>query len=309
MKIISSGILALLVDGGRVGFASIGITQGGPVDFHACQWANWLCGNLGIKASIELLGSGASFEVNQACYIAVTGGANKVEINGHSFPAWRSFTLQGGDKLTISEATGGAISYLAIYTGFHIDTVFGSCTTVPRDALGGIDGKGSSLRVNDILPFTAHRGTCKFAPDDAHPITNKVASIRVVQGYQVKEFAHRWLQQFYSQEYTVSNQTSRMAARFTGKSILAPSKSMYSEGITRGAVQIPPDGIPIVMLNDRQTIGGYHKIGSVLSIDCDRLAQLSAGQKVIFKAISVEDAHNLLLLYAAKQQRLRVSIQ
>ena len=129
-------------------------------------------------------------------------------------------------------------------------------------------------------------------------------TLRVVLGYQQASFQHKNL--FFSSQYTVSENSDRMGYRLTGPAVKSSQTSMLSEGICLGAIQFPADGQPIILLCDRQTIGGYPKIGSVLSIDIEKLAQLMPGKTLSFEAIEIEQAHNLIHLHEQRFARIPV---
>jgi len=133
-------------------------------------------------------------------------------------------------------------------------------------------------------------------PQAAQPQINNVLTLRMVEGYQACDFSNTERQRFYLHSYTVTPAADRMGYKLKGAAISCQQTQLLSEGICYGAVQIPPDGQPIVLLNDRQTLGGYPKIGTVLSLDCALLAQAAAGTEVYFTAISPQQAHNALCL-------------
>ena len=155
--------------------------------------------------------------------------------------------------------------------------------------------------MNDILPCVASVNQRHVSlPLQHRPTYSDEVTLRTIPSYQQKHFASVEQRLFYSSEYRVSQNCDRMGYRLEGKPIKADIYGIISEGICHGAVQIPSDGQPIVLLNDRQTIGGYPKIGSVISLDTAKLAQLSPSAKVHFEPISMEKAHNLIHLHAAK---------
>ncbi|MEP4891134.1 MAG: biotin-dependent carboxyltransferase family protein [Aliiglaciecola sp.] len=317
VEIIATGLQSILVDAGRRGYQHLGITTGGPADRRSCQWANWLCDNQNIAPSIEVIGCGFSFKSLSECQVAVTGGATEVCINGQQQPSWRSFQLHSGDIVTIKKADNGLRSYVAVHKGFDVGEIFGSCTTVIRDRLGGLTKDGQALQQGDRIAFYSQTPatdpkTPKIAPLAAQRsvkvAVNSELTLRLVEGYQVNDFTPVALRQFYLHQYIVSPDSSRMACKLTGNPIAAPNQPMLSEGITRGAVQIPQQGLPIIMLDDRQTVGGYFKLGSVLSIDCDLLSQATPGCKVTFSAVDIQTAHNLVNLAEIKHANLFTQI-
>ncbi|MFM1570609.1 MAG: glutamate cyclase domain-containing protein, partial [Porticoccaceae bacterium] len=207
----------------------------------------------------------------------------------------------------------GIRCYLAVAGGFDIETTFGSCSTVTRESVGGLAGDGSPLSNGDLIPCgetLVHPPF--FSPVQAQPhhLTTAPEStrLRVLLGYQQDCFTEQQKKQFFHGQYRISERNDRMGFRLLGPEIKPSIGGILSEGICQGAIQVPPDGQPIVLLNDRQTIGGYPKIGSVLSLDLDKLAQLGPESIVYFEEISIEQAHNLRHLAEIKFQYSEASI-
>ena len=298
--VIQPGIHSLLQDHGRYGRHSIGLTTGGPMDSQSFQWANRLCQNTAECAAIEVTVGGLVLEANISTSIAVTGAAVPLSINKQPAALWQTHRVQAGDRIELGFAPLGSRSYLAVAGGFQASPSFGSQSTVPREGLGGLHQDGKPLQTGDQLPCLAleqqppiHRlaksQRPKFSADNS-------AHCRVILGYQQQAFSAVQKQVFFSSEYQVSDSSDRMGYRLNGPAIKPALDGILSEGICLGAIQVPADGQPIVLLADRQTIGGYPKIGSVLSLDLGKLAQVTPGGTVSFEAISIEQAHNLLVL-------------
>lgn len=295
--------MTLVTDSGRSGAAHMGISEGGPADHHSCLWANLLCDNQEVLTSLEIVGSGMSFLCNHPCNVAITGGVSQLTINNNIVDAWHSYSLQSQDQVSITANDNGLVSYVAIQGGFDIPAVFGSCTTVMRDGLGGLDGSGKPIAKGDRVPFKAKLplsgGKNVSAPDDVRINLSCDLTLRLVEGYQCSDFTAVQRRQFYHRRFQINAQSNRMATRLDGQPLEIAATSLYSEGITKGAVQLPPEGLPIIMLSDRQTIGGYPKMGTVLSIDCDKLAQSPAGTSISFSPIDIHQAHNIICLNSA----------
>ncbi len=279
------GPLSLIQDFGRFGLGHIGITQGGPVDGYAYNWANYLLGNPVNCPTIEITLGSASFVAQSHCHLAISGGDLNATVDGIPVSNWSDFIMQKGQKLHFGMPRNGLRAYLAVKGGFDIPEHLGSTSTVTREFLGGLDAKGSPLQSGDILPFTPHQlphrkprqMTFRFKPDYNLPI-----KLRVIESYQYEDFDDKALKAFYSNAFTISPDSNRMGYRLEGNTIQPPYSGVLSEGIALGAIQVPDDGNPIVLLNDHQTIGGYPKIGCVARIDLPRLAQAKPGQKVTF---------------------------
>ncbi len=297
-KVINPGMLTLIQDAGRFGFHGIGLTNGGPLDPLAFRWANRLCAEAVQSPSLnntalEISIGGLSLEAQLDTVIAVTGAGMALTINGKACDIWQSYSVKSGDHIELGYAQNGCRSYLAVAGGFDIPLSFGSASTVTREAIGGFDG--GRLQQDDLLPCASYKVSKHYAVQSQdRPKYGKALTARVILGYQQETFSDVQQQLFFTSEYTVSERCDRMGYRLTGQEIQSSVDGILSEGICHGAIQIPADGQPIVLINDRQTIGGYPKIGSMISIDTARLAQLLAGSKVSFESVSIEQAHNLL---------------
>lgn len=297
LKVINPGLLSLIQDAGRYGFYKAGITTGGAFDKYSFNWANKLCENIDSATCLEILVGGLVLESNITTQVAITGANVPIKINDNTVDGWRTHNLVPGDRINIGYATGGCRAYLAVAGGIQCPLIFGSASTVVREGLGGLDKKGQPLKAEDILPCeptastTIHRVPEQYKPT----FDNEVTEIRMLLGYQQHEFQTSQLDQFFNAEYTISQLSDRMGYRLEGPALAYSNKAMLSEGICLGAIQIPADGQPIILLCDRQTIGGYPKIGSVFSPDIVKLAQLMPGRKIRFKAMGIEQAQNLLL--------------
>ena len=298
LKVMNPGILALLQDGGRFGQHSLGLTTGGPMDPVAFKWANRLVGNDLNATSIEMTVGGFKAKAMTAMSLAITGAKTVITINGESKPQWQTLEMTEGDELDIAYASEGCRIYLAVAGGFDVTSQFGSTSTVVREGIGGIDGNG--LTANTLLKIKPIKQRPNIKRLNDHPVYDREVSLRVVPGYQDHAFSRQQQRRFFYHEFEVTDLADRMGYRLKGPRIACDCEGILSEGICLGAIQIPADGQPIILMNDRQTIGGYPKIGSVFSLDLAKLAQLTQGAKIRFEPISIDQAHNLLHL--AKHQ-------
>ena len=309
-KVIQPGLLSLIQDAGRFGQHHIGLTVGGPSDRDSFKWANRLCSNSENSAIIEITVGGLVLESSVETYFAVTGASIPLSINKVPHSTWTLHKVNIGDRIEIGFATVGSRCYLSVAGGFDIAPVFGSCSTVTRESIGGLHGDGRAIEAGDFLPCSSGLLAAPWClPKEQRPVhvetAQSITVLRVILGYQQNYFTEQQKRLFFSSEYAVSERNDRMGSRLIGPSIKPSAGGLLSEGICLGAIQIPADGQPIVLLHDRQTIGGYPKIGSVLSLDLDKLTQLPTQSLVKFESISIEEAHNLLHLAKARQQRTR----
>ncbi|MCP4432805.1 MAG: biotin-dependent carboxyltransferase [Gammaproteobacteria bacterium] len=296
------GLLTLIQDRGRYGAHNLGLTTGGPLDMSAYDWANRLLGNDSNASCLEISFGGLSLEANVDTVIAITGANEPSKINGDPISQWQTYAVKKGDLLEFGFASEGVRAYLSVVGGFNIEPSFGSSSTVIREKIGGLHGE--KLKAGDVIPCQPGSVSHHLKLEKEHqPVYAKQAKLRVVKGYQQAAFDHIQQWRFFNSEYQVTERSDRMGFRLEGEVIHSTMTGMLSEGICHGAIQIPADGQPIVLMNDRQTIGGYPKIGSVIPSDTARLAQLSPGSTIRFEEISLEQAHNLHWLEKSCYQR------
>jgi biotin-dependent carboxylase-like uncharacterized protein len=293
------GLLSLLHDRGRYGAHKLGLTTGGPLDFIAFDWANRLLDNDVNASCLEVSFGGLVLQAEIDSGFVITGATAPCKLNGEAIEQWRSCAIHKGDELEIGFASAGTRVYLAVSGGFEIAASFGSSSTVLREQIGGLNG--DKLQSGDLLPCTAKQlsNPC-YLPEQERPVYGDQATLRVVPGYQQAAFSALQQWRFFNTEYQLTDRCDRMGFRLEGESVHSGLVGMLSEGICLGAIQIPADGQPIVLMNDRQTIGGYPKIGSVIAEDTPQLAQLTPGSRVTFEAISIEQAHNIHCLAQAR---------
>lgn len=309
--VTNAGILSLIQDAGRYGSFNLGLTNGGPADALAFYWANKLCGNTLNTSTIEISLGGLALTAQRDCVIAVTGAPMPLTINGKGQSLWQSFLVKAGDTIRLGFSQVGVRCYLAVAGGFTIKPSFGSTATVCRESVGGING--SKLMVNDVLPCqgvinSAEKLKLLMLAEYQQPQYSNELVLRTVLSYQQQHFSMIEKRLFFSSDYQVSKHWDRMGYRLQGRAIKADIAGILSEGICYGAVQVPADGQPIVLLNDRQTIGGYPKIGAVISQDCAKLSQCRQGDTVRFEAISMSQADNLFHLQLSRLQQTKLIV-
>ncbi|MCV6589039.1 MAG: biotin-dependent carboxyltransferase family protein [Marinobacterium sp.] len=290
-KVLQPGILTLIQDGGRIGHHRIGLTTGGPLDREAFNWANRLLGNDSNATALEISIGGLVLEAEVDTAIVLTGAEMALKINGREQERWCVQPIKAGDRVEVAFTTAGARGYLAVKDGFQISHSFDSAATVTREGLGGLNGE--KLAQGDYLFCSAGKAQRLRLPEAFRPDFNKDVTLRVICGYQQDAFSDLQKRLFFSSEYSVTDRADRMGYRLEGPQITPSIDGILSEGICHGAIQVPADGQPIVLLNDRQTIGGYPKIGAMIARDTARMTQLLSGAKVSFEEITMEDAHNL----------------
>ncbi|MBM3109225.1 biotin-dependent carboxyltransferase family protein [Pseudomonas arcuscaelestis] len=289
LSIEASTALCLLQDAGRFGVRHLGVTQGGALDWVSMRWANWLLGNAADAAVVEVTLGGFSLVAEQDCHLALAGADLDARIDGQPLKPWSSFTLAQGQRLRLNQPLQGARAYLAAPGGFDAVQVLGSCASVVREALGGIDGLGSPLAKGQQLSYSSQPCGGREVPLALRPqFSNN--SLDLLLGAHIGDFSGTSLFEAFNRDWTLDNRADRMGMRLLGPALQYQGAPMISEGIALGAVQVPPDGQPIVLLNDRQTIGGYPRLGALTPLALARLAQMLPGNVVRFRPVVQETA-------------------
>jgi biotin-dependent carboxylase-like uncharacterized protein len=292
LTIEASTPLCLLQDAGRFGVRHLGVTQGGATDWRSMSWANWLLGNNLDAAVIEITLGGFTVVAEQDCVLALAGADLGAQVDGEALAPWRSFRLHKGQRLQLTQPLLGARAYLAAPGGFDAPKVLGSAATVVREALGGLDGRGRALSQGANLGYSGNSVMLlRELTADQRPDLNLNAPLDLVLGAQIGEFSGQSLFDAFNSTWSLDSRADRMGIRLLGTALQYQGKPMISEGIPLGAVQVPPDGQPIVLLNDRQTIGGYPRLGALTPLALARLAQCLPGAQVRLRPVVQDVAY------------------
>jgi antagonist of KipI len=292
-----SGSQTTVQDLGRRGSLRVGIPPSGPMDREAFLLANRLVGNADDAAGLECTLVGPRVEFADERWVAVTGAGMPVTLNGATMPRWAAFEVQAGDVLRLGPAGSGVRGYLAVSGGIDTPLALGSRATYLRGRLGGLEGR--ALRRDDCLPLGP---ACGGAPaevrEEVIPDYTAEPTVRVVLGPQDDRFTSRGIAALFDAPYEMTPQSDRMGARLRGTRIEhARGHDIVSDGVALGGIQVVGDGQPIVLLADRQSTGGYTKIGTVCSFDIGRVVQVRPGQRLRFRQVSVAEAHEFLRAY------------
>ncbi|WP_029655039.1 biotin-dependent carboxyltransferase family protein [Marinobacter daepoensis] len=292
IRVRRAGPLALLQDRGRFGVRHLGVTQGGPADLYSWAWANHLAGNPWGSASLEVTFGGLQLVAERDLEIAIAGADLGATLEGKPVPLWQRVHWPEGQTLAFGTPASGLRAYLSVHGGFAAPPAMGSVACVAREQLGGFDGYGRKLADDDQLriftPTTPATQGLTEAPGHARPDFREPPQLDLLPGAQIAEFTGRSLFDAFNAWWRVDDRADRMGVRLTGPRLQCQIRSLISEGINLGGVQVPPDGQPIVLLNDRQTIGGYPRLGSLSPLAASRLAQCLPGQEVRLVAHSSE---------------------
>ena len=300
ITVLSPGPLTTVQDMGRFGAMDTGFSPGGAMDHSSLVLANLLVGNSPEEGVLEMTLMGASLRFSCDTVISLTGADMTPKINGIPVPGYQSLFVKKGDELTTGYAKSGMRGYLAVAGGFDLPRVMGSLSTNLKCKIGGFQGR--KLSQGDQIPLK--RSSSEAFPVRSLPplaMPGDVLSLHVIPGPQDDAFTPAGMAHFFTEEYTVSQTSDRMGIRLEGTSVESHNGvDIISDAVTSGSVQIPPSGMPLIMMADRQTTGGYAKIATVISADLDSLAQARPGCHIRFHAVSDEIA-----VLMKKSQRLQ----
>ena len=294
-EVLRSGINTTFQDKGRFHMQHFGVTPGGCMDIKSFLIANALVGNSSNEGVLEFAYQGPLLKLAKGkTKISITGNvlfqiikSNEETINGKCY---RTYDLDEGDQIDILATKQSAYGYMALEGGFEVKPFCKSVSILGRATIGPNAGK--KIKINDKINIKSNKTSNKnFITNFSN---NEKDTIKVLKGPQFDYFANESQKDFFSKHYKVSNLTDRMGMRLEGgvmKNIV--STNIRSEGITKGAIQVPADGQPIILLTDYPTIGGYPKIANVISADYDLLIQKTPGEKIFFKLIELPEAEQL----------------
>jgi biotin-dependent carboxylase-like uncharacterized protein len=323
LRVIAPGVMTTVQDLGRPGYQRLGVPPSGALDHVSMRAANLLAGNPPTAAVLEIAYAGPTLAVEgDSARVAFAGATAAIDVLAADGSGIRerlrpleSTRLTAGERLLIGALTGSAVAYLALEGGLALATVLGSRATLTRAGLGGFSGR--ALRAGDRIPLcqpvAAEREELTLPAPPGQFLAQgpaRPARIRVVLGPQDDHFTAGGLGTFLSASYTITRAADRMGMRLAGPPLEHSQKgcNILSDGIATGAIQVPGDAMPIVLLADRQTTGGYPKIATVISADIPRLGRMAPGDQLIFVAIDVAAAEaaaaRLAAEIAAMPQRL-----
>ena len=309
-EVLRPGINTTFQDLGRKNLYHIGIPFSGAMDNRNFILANAIAGNKENTPVIEFAYQGPLLKFKgEKINFNITGNVSfnlikkEEQIEGNCY---ENYTLEEGDQLDILSTNKSVYGYLAISGNFEVQFQWGSCSTNTKANVGANDGKKIEKdQLIEILDTHSHNSKRKL-----EYVSSKIEYIRVIKGTNFNYFSDEGKKFFFEKEFKVTKLTDRMGMRLEGPKIEnIIDTNIKSEGIIKGVIQVPADGNPIIMLSDHGTIGGYPKIGVVISADYDKLVQLPPGSKIKFKEIELSDAEILFKLYEMETQNLVLNIK
>ncbi len=305
LKVVHPGSFTTIQDKGRYGFRRFGTPPSGALDRFSYGAANMLAGAEEGSAALELTFYGGQYRILARTRIALAGAEMEISLNGNKVEGWRSFEANPGDDLRIGQAKSGCRAYLSVTGGIDAPLVMGSRSCFAGAKIGGFYGR--ALKQGDVVYMVEGKPETESRrlPDEYRPRYEPKVSLRAVAGPQ-EEYFEKSMETFFGEVYTVGHESSRLGLRLEGPPVQIAEgkpKSIVSEPSLPGSVQIPENGLPIVLLSE-QTVGGYAKIATVVSADLDRIAQLMPGDKVRFERVDLEEAHLLFFGYCEKLEKV-----
>jgi biotin-dependent carboxylase-like uncharacterized protein len=290
LRVLSAGPGVTLQDGGRHGYLRFGVTAAGPMDRLAFATANAAAGADSNATAIEVSLGGIELAADGEVSLAIAGGAFRIELAGRPLPSAALARLEPGQRLLIRPGDAGAWCYVAVAGRIEVPKMLGSTATHTRSGLGGISGR--ALAAGDVLPLAEPRTLePRLATLDAPWLAREGFGVRVVLGPQNDYFSKAAIAAFLAGPWTLSTRSDRMAYLLEGERLAhAKGFNIVSDGIAFGAIQVPGDGEPVVLMADRQPTGGYPKIANVIGADLGKIAQLRPGAQIAFAAVTIEEA-------------------
>ncbi|PPA69893.1 biotin-dependent carboxyltransferase family protein [Jeotgalibacillus proteolyticus] len=319
IRIIEPGLLSTIQDEGRHGFQQFGVITNGVMDPFALRIANVLVGNEEGEAGIEVTLTGPTIQFEEDALIAVCGADFSALLDDEPMPLWRPVWISKGSTLHMKFSKTGCRAIIAIGGGLDVEPAMASKSTYVRAGIGGYQGR--ALDKEDVIKARPLTAASKRIAKSLTKRTNKLLtaswsissvylkklyepeSIRVMKGRQYDEFSEESKMDFWKETYKLSPQSDRMGYRLNGPALKREvTEDLLSEAVAFGTIQVPSNGEPIILLADRQTIGGYPKIGQVASVDLPVLAQKKPGEALTFIEVSHADAQKLFL---QREQEIR----
>ncbi|MDB5901562.1 MAG: allophanate hydrolase [Betaproteobacteria bacterium] len=287
LAVLKGGICSTVQDLGRVGYRAYGVPVSGALDTVTLELANALVGNAPHIAAIEMLYAGAAVQAQGGrVRIAVCGAEATLTRHGSAaaiaLPRWQSVVLEAGDIVRVGHVERTSAAYLAVEGGIDTPLVLGSASTYLRGALGGWHGR--ILKAGDVLPVKLQQAAARAELRYVRPPTLEAPRVlRVIAGPQHDRFSESAMQVLLASEYGVSSHSDRSGLRLEGPPLQhVGGFDLSSEGVATGSIQVPGSGLPVILIADHPTVGGYPKIATIITADLPAAGRLRMGSRVSF---------------------------
>ena len=305
ITIIHQGAFTTIQDEGRFGYQAYGMPSAGAMDRYAYRVANFLVGNNTNAAVIEMTTFGASFKFDEEQLVAVCGADMQGTINGMPIRNWSSFKVPRNSEMKFDVATKGCRAYVSVAGGIDVPLVLGSRSTCTRAQVGGHEGRalwqGDVLSIGQDYTFPVQPRSLET---EYIPKYSDQIKLRVILGPQENLFTQDAIKTFFESTYTITEEMDRMGYHLKGPGIMYSGKAdIVSDAVCLGAIQVPVNGMPLIMTADHQTTSGFAKFGSVIRVDLSTLAQAKPGDQIRFRCIPEQEA-----IEALKDEKQRYSV-
>jgi biotin-dependent carboxylase-like uncharacterized protein len=303
IRVRQPGLLTTVQDTGRFGEYALGMPPSGAMDVFSYQVGNYLVGNEEGAAGLEITYFGPELEFGEAAVIAITGAEMPPKINGEEAPAWEALRVEEGDTLSFDYLKSGARSYLAVAGGIDVPVFMHSRSTYTLIGLGGHEGRalqeGDELEIGEPRNGSAEVG--KRVDEDHIPAYSSETELRVIIGLASYRLTEESMEEFLNTTWTVTPDADRVGYRYRGGELKFVEReqpagagsdpaNVVDFGYPIGSIQVPGGVEPIVLMNDAVTGGGYATIGTVISVDRDKLAQTKTNDKTRFRSVDLDEA-------------------
>jgi antagonist of KipI len=323
IEVLKGGLLTTVQDLGRPGYQRYGVVVGGAVDGFAARTANLLAGNEPNAALIEMALIGPELKFAADTLVAWGGADFDAKLGAAPLPKDRPVRVAAGQAVSFGPVKKGAMAWLAVAGGIDVPLLMGSRGTYRRAGVGGHEGRGlipgDKLKVFPAPALAKERLEALQKSGRTAPTWSirpevlgtppAAGELRAVRGPEWDWFGHKAQAAFFGGTFKVTKDADRMGVRLEGRTLdLAAPREMISSAVNAGVVQVPPGGQPIVLSASRQTIGGYPRIGAVVSVDWGAIAQLKPGDTVRFREVTLAAAHDLLARREKDFQRVQMGL-
>lgn len=281
LTVIKPGLQATLQGAPRIGYRHFGLPYSGPADELSMALANRLVGNAPDATCLEITYGGFEAEATLACSIAITGAHDQIHVSGTPIAAHATLNLMAGDVVSISPPLNGVRTYLAVHSGFEAPSVFNSTSTYIPAGLGGISGR--ALRSGDTLHAVGTPRTVDTleTPHHFRPVYSRAFALRACASAETSLLTKGDRALLFTESFSAGRQATRMGIALTGHELNPRSDGMMkSAPVFPGTIQCPPSGVPVVLLCDAQTTGGYPRIASIARCDRHQLGQIRPGDQI-----------------------------
>ena len=317
--IIKPGFQTTIQDLGRMGFKRTGVPESGCMDRFSARIANILCGNNENDAVLEMVLHGVELLTLKPLLVVFSGGGAQPVINNQIIPLNRPVYVPSNSTILTVPSADGMCLYMAIAGGFNLPSTMGSRSTyLPAGAgtkfSGGNvlnAGLSSNLSKTICKKILTHENSIAVAKWGfiSNSLSTNNTSIKIIKGEEWDKFSEEAYYNFLNESYCIKPQSNRMGYRLNGKALtLIENFEMISTAVTRGTIQVTPDGNPLILMADAQTTGGYPRIGQVIETDIDKLAQIRAGKCIFFELISLDSAIENLINNENLLKQIRIGI-